>query len=317
MNWLRIALRLRDRGVLGINARNAAGILGHNPRALFPLVDDKLRILELCGRVGVPTPRVYAVFARCGDVRHLGESLAAAPDCVIKPARGSSGRGVVILTGPADGGFLRHNGSVASLDELQRHVADVLSGLYSLGGRPDRAVIQQRLRTHPAFERISYRGTPDVRVLVYRGEPAMSMLRLPTLESGGRANLHQGGVGVGVDVDTGRTTRAVWRGRIVTRHPDTGEPLADREVPDWLAMLAMARTVARATGLGYLGVDVVPAAELGPVLLEANARPGLAIQSANGLGLRGAMSRIDAELGERSGVSRPMRTASEAASAAR
>jgi alpha-L-glutamate ligase-like protein len=292
MRWLTLPFQLRRRGVLGMNARNAGAILGHNPRALFPLVDDKLHFLELCRRVGVPTPAVLAVFERYGDLRHLGETLDAAPDCVIKPARGSSGRGVVLLTGLADGGYRRHNGSVATLEELRRHVADTLSGLYSLGGRPDRAIVQQRLRTHPALERISYRGTPDVRVLVYRGEIALGMLRLPTLESGGRANLHQGGVGVGVDVTSGRTTRAVWRGRMTDRHPDTGEGLSGREVPDWPAVLAMARTVARATGLGYVGVDVIPDVR-GPVVLEANARPGLAIQTATGIGLRGVLDRID------------------------
>jgi alpha-L-glutamate ligase-like protein len=292
MNWLTLPLRLRRRGVLGMNARNAGAILGHNPRALFPLVDDKLHFLELCQRVGVPTPPLFAVFDRHGDLRHLGETLDASPDCVIKPARGSSGRGVVLLTGSADGGYRRHNGSVATLEELRRHVSDVLSGLYSLGGRPDRALVQRRLRTHPALERVSYRGTPDVRVLVYRGEVALGMLRLPTLESGGRANLHQGGVGVGVDVGSGKTTRAVWRGRVVDRHPDTGESLGGRAVPDWPAVLALARTVARATGLGYVGVDVVPDVG-GPVVLEANARPGLAIQTATGIGLRGVLEEID------------------------
>jgi alpha-L-glutamate ligase-like protein len=295
-HWLTLPFRLRARGVLGMNARNAGAVLGHNPRALFPVVDDKLLFLELCERVGVPTPAVFAVFMRHGALRHLGETLAAAPDCVIKPARGSSGRGVVLLTGPADGGYRRHNGSVATPDELRRHVSDVLSGLYSLGGRPDRAIVQQRLRTHPTLERVSYRGTPDVRVLVYRGEPALAMLRLPTLESGGRANLHQRGVGVGVDLETGRTTRAVWRRQLVERHPDTGEPLAGREVPDWPAVLAMARTVARATGLGFVGVDVIPDAG-GAVVLEANARPGLAIQSANGIGLQGVLERIDEWMG--------------------
>lgn len=291
-SWLTLPFRLRRRGVLGMNARNAGPVLGHNPRALFPLVDDKLQFLELCIRIGVPIPSVFAVFERHGDLRHLRETLDAAPDCAIKPARGSSGRGIVLLTGVAEGGYRRHNGSVATVAELRRHVADVLSGLYSLGGRPDRAIVQQRLRTHPALERISYRGTPDVRVLVYRGEIALGMLRLPTLESAGRANLHQGGVGVGVDVGSGTTTRAVWRGRVVTRHPDTGEALGGRMVPDWPAVLAMARTVARATGLGYVGVDVVPDVG-GPVALEANARPGLAIQTATGVGLRGVLDEID------------------------
>ena len=310
-----------------MNARNVGGILRHNPRALFPIVDDKLKLIEICQRIGVPTPAVYAVFERHGDLRHLRELLDAHPDCVIKPARGSSGRGIVLLTGrpvwtfaprtadaaprrnatdaesafrsrserpqSADHGYLRNNGSIATLDELRRHLSDLLSGMYSLGGRPDRAIVQQRLTTHPTLERISYRGTPDVRVLVYRGEPAMAMLRLPTLESNGRANLHQGGVGVGVDIDSGRTTRAVWRGSSVDRHPDTGEALAGRPVPDWPAILIAAKTIARATGLGYVGVDVVPDAIAGPMVLEANARPGLAIQTANGVGLGKALEEID------------------------
>src|SRR4051812_14477293 len=174
MLWLRIARRLRSRGVLGMNARNVVGILAQNPRALFPVVDDKLQLIDICRRVGVRTPEVFAVFERHGDLRHLGETLALAPDCVIKPARGSGGRGIVLLTGPAAGGYRRHNGEVATVGELRRHVSDILSGLYSLGGRPDRAMVQQRLRTHPALERISYRGTPDVRVLLYRGEPALA-----------------------------------------------------------------------------------------------------------------------------------------------
>jgi alpha-L-glutamate ligase-like protein len=150
------------------------------------------------------------------------------------------------------------------------------------------------LTTHPALERISYRGAPDVRVLVYRGIPAMAMLRLATLESNGRANLHQGGVGVGVEVETGSTTRAIWHGRLIGRHPDTGETLAGRTLPDWPAILNASKTIARATGLGYVGVDIVPDEREGPMILEANARPGLAIQTANGKGLGNALRFIDA-----------------------
>jgi alpha-L-glutamate ligase-like protein len=301
LNWLTLARRLRTRGVLGMNARNVGGILAQNPRALFPVVDDKLQLMDICRRVGVRTPEVYAFFERHGDLRHLGETLVASPDCVLKPARGSGGRGILLLIGPMAGGYRRHNGELATVGELRRHVSDILSGLYSLGGRPDRAMVQQRLRTHPALERISYRGTPDVRVLLYRGEPALAMLRLPTLESNGRANLHQGGVGVGVDVATGRTTRAIWRNQRIDRHPDTGAPIANRDLPDWPAILTAARTVARATGLGYVGVDVIPDASAGPMVLEANARPGLAIQLANGVGLRGRLQEIDERM-ERKGA---------------
>jgi len=41
----------------------------------------------------------------------------------------------------------------------------------------------------------------------------MAMLRLPTKESGGKANLQQGAIGLGIDMASGVTTSAV-QGRI-------------------------------------------------------------------------------------------------------
>src|SRR5205823_12142237 len=147
-----------------------------------------------------------------------------------------------------------------------------------------------------AFAAVSYKGIPDVRVVLYRNEPAMAMLRLPTRESNGRANLHQGGIGTGVDLDTGRTHHAVQRNRFVDCHPDTGRPVVGMRVPHWEAVLRMARMVSEAVGLGYIGVDIVVDAEEGPMLLEANARPGLAIQIANGRGLLPRLEEIDREI---------------------
>lgn len=293
MNWFTVARRLRRLGVLGMNARNSRSAGGLSPRAAFAIVDDKLTMSQVCERVGIPSPAMRAVFEHHRDLRLLAESLAASPDCVLKPARGAGGRGVIVLLGQQGKSLIRHNGALVSVDELRRHLADVLSGMFSLGGRPDRALLQERVRPHPAFERIAYRGTPDVRVVVYRGTPIMAMLRLPTLESAGRANLHQGGVGVGVDLESGRTMRAIWHGQRVDRHPDTGESLVDRLLPNWSELLTMSQKTARATGLGYVGVDLVLDEDRGPLLLEANARPGLAIQLATGLGLRHAMNKVD------------------------
>lgn len=50
-------------------------------------------------------------------------------------------------------------------------------------------------------------------------------------------------------------------------------------------MLHLARQCAGATGLHYLGADVVIDAERGPLVLEVNARPGLQIQNVTGQGL--------------------------------
>jgi alpha-L-glutamate ligase-like protein len=297
MHWLfAAARRLRELGILGMNRRNAACILDGNPRARFPLVDDKLRMHELCRAIGVPTPAVFAEISSYSMLRRLPELLGERDDFVLKPNRGSAGRGVFVIVGREGRDYLRHNGEKVKPDALRQHLSDILSGMYSLGGQLDRAIVQQRIRLHPAFAAVTYKGIPDVRVILYRNEPAMAMLRLPTKQSNGRANLHQGGIGTGVDLDTGITNHAVLRNRFIDRHPDTDNPVVGMCVPYWEEVLDMSRRVARAVGLGYIGVDIVVDVHAGPMLLEANARPGLAIQIANGRGLLPRLEAIDAML---------------------
>jgi alpha-L-glutamate ligase-like protein len=309
MFWLSAARHLRRLGILGMNRRNAACILDHNPRWAYPLVDDKLRMARLCGEIGVATPAVYTVAQRHSQLRRLDALLAGHDDLIVKPNRGSAGRGVLVLVGRDGPDFLRHNGARLRPDELRQHISDILSGMYSLGGRPDAAIFQQRVRLHPAFEPVAFQGIPDVRVILYRGEPAMAMLRLPTKESGGRANLHQGGIGAGVDLETGVTNHAVRHNRFVVAHPDTGANLVGLAVPFWADVLSMARRVAGAVGLGYLGVDIVIDAAGGPMLLEANARPGLAIQIANNNGLLPRLTAIEAQLARPAQPTIPQRQA--------
>jgi glutathione synthase/RimK-type ligase-like ATP-grasp enzyme len=67
-------------------------------------------------------------------------------------------------------------------------------------------------------------------------------------------------------------------------------------VPYWDEVIRLSRRVSQAVGLGYIGVDVVIDATHGPMLLEANARPGLAIQIANGQGLAPRLEEIDDRL---------------------
>jgi alpha-L-glutamate ligase-like protein len=283
-------------GVLGINRRNAGCILDHNPRSRFPVVDDKLLMADLCARVGVPTPAIIGVVARYAELPFLEQLLRFRTELVLKPARGSGGRGILVLNGGAGGRFRKPNGRVIDADGVRQHAADILAGMFSLGGRTDRVIVQELVRPHAAFADLAPRGAPDVRLVLYRFEPAMAMLRLPTLESNGRANLHQGGIGVGVDLTTGVTTHAIRAGSSIEKHPDTGAPLLGRTLPRWGELVDLARRAARAVGLGFVGMDVVLDGERGLLLLEANARPGLAIQLANGKGLLERIEEIDREM---------------------
>ena len=202
----------------------------------------------------------------------------------------------MVIAGREADGFVRQNGQRLSLSDLTQQVSGIISGLFSLGGRPDRALLQQRVIHHAEFDRISFQGTADVRIVVYRDLPLMAMLRLPTKVSGGRANLHQGAIGAGVDLATGRTVHAVLRNRVVIHHPDSGVSLIGFQVPFWPQILDIATRVSRATGLGYVGVDLVIDHLQGPMVLEANARPGLAIQIANRAGLVPRLQMIDRKL---------------------
>jgi alpha-L-glutamate ligase-like protein len=258
-----------------------------------------MRLHRLCREISVPTPAILAEIETYSQLRGLDRLLHGLDDFVIKPNHGSAGRGILVVTGRDDKGFRRHNGECLRVDDLRQHLSDILSGMYSLGGHPDTALVQQRIRLHPAFTQVTYKGIPDVRVILYRNEPAMAMLRLPTKASNGRANLHQGGIGTGIELETGITHHAVQHNRFVERHPDTGRPVVGMRVPFWEEVLQLARKVSEVVGLGYIGVDVVVDAIGGPMLLEANARPGLAIQIANGRGLSPALEAIDARLAEK------------------
>jgi alpha-L-glutamate ligase-like protein len=121
----------------------------------------------------------------------------------------------------------------------------------------------------------------------------MAMVRLPTRASDGKANLHQGAVGAGVDIALGETLTGVLKNDVVDDHPDTGALIAGLRIPQWDFILESAARGYEVTGLGYLGVDMVIDADRGPLMLEMNARPGLNIQIANGTGLSNRISCID------------------------
>jgi alpha-L-glutamate ligase-like protein len=293
MWWLFGGKQLRQRGVLGINRRNAECILKYNSRSRIPIVDDKWLMAELCARIGVPTPPIFGVIETHSELRLLPEMLARRSDFVVKPARGAGGRGVLVIADRVDERFRKTEGRWIDLHDLRAHISESLTGMFSLGVLPDRVLLQQRVRPHPYFDPIAPRGVADIRIVLYRYVPAMAMLRLPTLASDGRANLHQGGIGVGVDMATGRTHHAILGNKSIDRHPDTGEPIVGWTIPWWGTILEMARKTARAVGLGFVGMDIVIDENEGPLLLEANARPGLAIQLANRQGLAAMMGAVN------------------------
>jgi alpha-L-glutamate ligase-like protein len=286
--------RLKANGVLGLNARNGQYIMPSNPRKLYPLVDNKVLNKQRLIEYGVAVPALLGEVKSQYEAGHLKTKLSNQDEFVIKPASGSGGDGIMVITGKRDRYWLGSGGKLLDLGDIEYHVSGILAGMYSLGGQTDSAMIEALIHTDPVLRSIAPEGVPDIRVIIYRGIPVMAMTRLPTRRSGGKANLHQGAIGAGVDLLTGKTLSAVMNSSIVTVHPDTGTSIVDFQMPGWDALLGIATRCYDAVPLGYLGVDMVLDRDHGPLVLEMNARPGLAIQIANSAGLGNRLAAVDA-----------------------
>lgn len=286
--------RLNERGILGMNRRNHAYIGRYNPRSKYPIVDNKVESKKLAIAAGVSVPKLLHIIESLHELFLLRPELEKLDEFVIKPAKGSGGKGIMVIIGRDKDGWLKASGDKVTFVDVERHISNSLGGLYSLGGNSDVVMIEGLIKADPVFDRFSFEGVPDIRTIVFQGYPVMAMMRLATKASDGKANLHQGAVGVGLDLATGRSLKAVQFGRPVTVHPDTGYHFDDLVVPHWRRLLELSSSCYDMTGLGYLGVDIVLDKEHGPLILELNARPGLAIQMANGQGLLPRLEAVEA-----------------------
>ena len=295
--------------ILGMNRRNAL-IARFNSREAIKGVNQKNETKERLAAAGVPVPPTLALIGDEGGLANL-DFASLPPAFAVKPNRGRRGEGVILVDGrvPEEdgGGWRQLNGDVLTPAMLAQHVRRIMTGELSLeGSNADAALFEPLIRTHPDFARLVPYGLPDIRIICLGDVPLMAMTRLPTVESRGRANLHQGAVGAAIDFADGAIFRAVLAQDEVAHHPSTGEDLIGEAIPFWHETVEAARRCSEALGLGYLGVDLVIDAVRGVQVLECNAYPGLEIQNVNAAGLGG---RIDRVLRQRRARERALRSA--------
>lgn len=271
---------------MGINRRNLELIYPHNPRQNFPKVDDKILCKRLLEQGGISVPKTLALFDTQLSLRQGKGILNNLEQFALKPNAGAGGSGVILVKEKKDSHFLSHDGVLLSAEDLFWHTQNIIAGVFSLDNITDAAIIEELLEPDESLARLSYKGVPDVRIIVFKNRPIMAMLRLPTAKSKGKANLHQGALGVGVDLDTGVTTNAIYQGEFISHHPDSGVGLTGIKIPEWGIILEQSRKIPALVGLNYVGIDFVIDRRLGLKVLEVNARPGLQIQLANFKGLR-------------------------------
>jgi len=288
-----LSLRRLSREMLGLNRRNHDLITRYNPRALFQIVDHKVKTKAALTALNLPVAKTLAVYRVHREIVDFSVQARDWPEFVIKPAQGAGGEGVVSIVERRASDFVTADGRKLSVRDIESHLSDILSGIYSLNQRYDEVLVETLIKPHSLLAHLSFHGLPDIRVIVFRGMPLMAMLRVATRASRGRANLHAGGIGIGVDLATGLTTHALAGKTWLSMHPDTDVPLCSVPLPRWSELLTIAAQCADAVALGYLGVDLTLDEKGKPLVLELNARPGLSIQLANRRGLRPLIDAVE------------------------
>jgi len=281
-----------SRQVLGMNARNFLYIRKFNPPSAKRIADDKLETKKLFLSHDIQTTRLIHIFETRDSIRDFSWQLPE-EGFVVKPARGYGGEGIIVFKQWSNGVGLSVSGQEYTIKQLESHILDIFEGVYSLQSLPDKAYIEERINPHPFFKKFAPIGLPDIRVIVFNKVPIMSMVRLPTEESKGKANLHLGAIAAGVDIRTGITNHAIHRDKAITFIPGTKIKARGIKIPDWERVLYLAVKTQSVCGLGYVGVDLVLDADNGSMVLEINARPGLSIQNANLASLRSRLERVE------------------------
>lgn len=279
-----------DFQVLGINERNSTLIYPNNKRKDYKLADDKVRTKQILHRHQIPCAKTYAVIEKIGEIQNGWLSVQKHNKIAIKPANGSGGGGIKILKKDHKGKWLSSSKMISN-EEIFMHMATIIMGRHSLGSY-DRVLIEECIEPHDFFQEIYPIGVPDFRVILLNEKPLMAMLRVPTNKSDGKANLHQGGLGIGINMNTGKLKEAYDGEQYFHNHPDNHNIILDKSIPFWKEILEISIKTAKYFPLNYLGVDIVIDQKLGPLIMEVNVRPGLGIQLANKTGMKNILKEI-------------------------
>ncbi len=280
--------------LLGLNARNLTYLRPSNPLRAIRIADNKLLSKKILRKAGLPVLQNHSIIHQARELKDF-DWISLPPSFALKPNRGLGGEGILVVYGrkrkfPYP--WVKADKKEVSIKDLRNHVLNILEGTFSLTSLPDVAFFEERIKLLKLFKPYAYRGIPDIRIIIYNSVPVMAELRLPTKESGGKANLHLGGIGVGIDLGTGITTTAIQRDHLVEYIPKTRILLRGLAIPEWREILKLAIQAQEVSEIGFLGVDIAIDREKGPIILELNARPGLSIQIANLASLNDRLQRI-------------------------
>ncbi|MCF7812755.1 DUF1704 domain-containing protein [Candidatus Gracilibacteria bacterium] len=276
-------------GILGINSRNLDYIAKYNSYANKKFADNKIFTKHFLESRGIGVAKIYQVVQKHNEL--TSDFFDSLPNSfVIKPNRGYGGAGILVIVQKQGRFWVTASGKKIDQEFLYRHCVAILDGKYSISGMYDQVIFEERLEPHPDFRKLSDIGLPDIRVIVFNMVPVLAMLRVPTYESEGKANMEVGAVALGIDIGTGKTIGGAQYSHYIRKMPN-GQPTTGFQVPFWDEILYAGSKIQQSTHIGFLGVDLV-ITKTGVKVLEINARSGLKIQIANKVPLKTRLEKV-------------------------
>lgn len=286
-------MAVKSSHILGMNSRYWYTKM--NPGSAKKYGFSKLLTKQLMEKENIPAARLYHVFNTSSDLDVVNWQSIPTP-FVIKPASGSAGKGVWIIKKKVENKeeWLNQENVVVTKDDIELHIRNILDGEFSTWGSDHQAIVEEMIPSHPTLAKYAYKGTPDIRVIVFNSVPVMAMTRIPTQESQGRANLDKGALGLGIDMATGATTYGLYgKSDRITHFPNSKKKINGILIPQWTKVLETAVQASNAAGYMFMGADLFIHPEKGPMIVELNGFPGLSIQLANRAGLKKRLDRVE------------------------
>ncbi len=274
--------------ILGMNARNILYISKYNSQTDKKFADDKFFTKNFLHSRGIEVAKLYHIIKDHKELNNFDFNKLPT-NFVIKPNKGYGGEGIFIIN-KKENNFTDINGLSINNHEIYKHCNSIIDGKYAISDLYDSVIIEEKLEAHKYFSKLNIKGLPDIRIIVFNFVPIIAMLRLPTSESAGKANLHLGGIGIGIDIGTGKATYAVQHNKFIKKLPN-GLQISEIEIPKWEDLLITSAKIQQITKIGYLAVDLVLTTS-GIKVLETNARAGLSVQIANKVPLKARLEKI-------------------------
>jgi len=263
--------------ILWINARNLKYIKPYNEKKLIKLADSKLRTKFFLKELDIPFPYLFDILKSRKQLSKYDWSYLKWKDFVVKPNKGSKGKGILLCYIVSED-IINVNGKNILIDDFEKLVLDILDGKYSMTLGGDTAIIEEKVMPSKEFWHFCEFGLADIRIISFNLVPIMAMLRYPTKESGGKANIAQWWVGFGIDIATWEII-SMYKGRTIYKNefPKDYKDFKWKKIMYWDDMLLYSSQIQYFTNIWYLWLDWVITND-GPSLLEINARAGMEIQ---------------------------------------